>query len=255
MSENIIKKGTYLRPTLDMLGKESQRLLVAAANHKSQDTKLCILSKQHGSNKHGHGYTKLYHYLFHNFKNNLLNILEIGIGTLMLNAPSTMNLDPKNAPTTNPGGSLRMWKDFFRHSSIFGLDIADDCIFTEERIKTFKANQAKPIELINFIKPLDLKFDIIIDDGLHLLGPTYVSLVTLFDFMSPGGIYIIEDVYEGYRKAWLSLLQQLEVAWPEASKDYSTAWIDLRNMTQQPNESQNLLIIYKQDENNQVAIF
>jgi len=145
--------------------------------------------------------------------------------------PATMNLDLNSPPTTKPGESLKMWKDFFRYSNIFRIDIADDCMFTEERIKTFKVNQAKPNELINFAKSFNLKFDIIIHDGVHLLGPTYITLVTLLDFLQPGGIYIIEDIWQEYREAWLDLLQHLSIAWPEAIDKYSTTWIDLRNMT------------------------
>jgi len=242
-------------PMLDELVKEAQRLVEASVNQKLEETILCSLSKLHGSNKHGHGYTKIYNYLFENSQNNLLNILEIGIGTLIPNAPSTMNLDPNSPPTTKPGGSLRMWKDFFRYSDIFGIDIADDCMFTEERIKTFKVNQAKPNELIDFAKSLNLKFDIIIDDGVHLLGPTYITLATLLDFLQPGGIYIIEDIYQGYREAWLDLLQNLSIAWPEEKEKYSTAWIDLRNMTKPCNESQNLLLFYKHHEKIDPIIF
>jgi hypothetical protein len=240
---------------LDELVKEAQRLVEASVNQKLEETILCSLSKLHGSNKHGHGYTKIYNYLFENSQNNLLNILEIGIGTLIPNAPSTMNLDPNSPPTTKPGGSLRMRKDFFRYSDIFGIDIADDCMFTEERIKTFKVNQAKPNELIDFAKSLNLKFDIIIDDGVHLLGPTYITLATLLDFLQPGGIYIIEDIYQGYREAWLDLLQNLSIAWPEEKEKYSTAWIDLRNMTKPCNESQNLLLFYKHHEKIDPIIF
>jgi len=94
-----------------------------------------------------------------------------------------------------PGGSLRVWRDFFPNAIIYGTDIHEKILFEETNIKTFQLDQTISEQIKNFWKDLgENGFDFMLDDGLH----TFNSGVTLFnnsiDYLSQNGIYVIEDV-------------------------------------------------------------
>lgn len=67
-----------------------------------------------------------------------------------------------------PGGSLRMWEEYFPRASIYGADIDSSCLFQEGRIATFQMDQTDPDSAGDFwIRVGESSFDLIIDDGLH----------------------------------------------------------------------------------------
>ena len=94
------------------------------------------------------------------------------------------------------GGSLRAWSALFPKSNIFGADINKEYLFEESNIKTFYTNQLDKDELNNFYNKIkDIKFDVIIDDGLH----TYEANINTFEILyslldKQKGIYFIEDI-------------------------------------------------------------
>ena len=95
----------------------------------------------------------------------------------------------------HPGASLRVWRDYFPNAIIYGGDIDENILFTEERIKTFFIDQLDPTSIKSFWEKVDSKdFDFIVDDGLH----TFEAGITLFKNsifkLSKTGIYVIEDV-------------------------------------------------------------
>jgi spermidine synthase len=92
------------------------------------------------------------------------------------------------------GESLKMWSEYFINSKISAVDINRERI--ENLIDCGKYNiiisDATQIEFLNEIK--DETFDVIIDDGSHLIDHQIKSFNMLKSRMKPGGIYIIEDV-------------------------------------------------------------
>ena len=95
-----------------------------------------------------------------------------------------------------PGGSLRAWRDFFLHSTIYGLDVQPDTQFYDERIKTYLCDSTNKQQVDNFIRSLDdIKFDIIIDDGSHVAKNQLTTLSNLYPHLKNNGYYIIEDIY------------------------------------------------------------
>ena len=91
-----------------------------------------------------------------------------------------------------PGASLRAFRDFFETGMIFGGDIQPDCMFEEERIKTLlfdSTNEDQCNEALG-----DIKFDIIIDDGLHIAAAQLKTFQNLWHRLNSGGYYIIEDI-------------------------------------------------------------
>lgn len=149
--------------------------------------------QKYGSDKNISYHSKTYSFLFNNLRSDIKSVLEIGIGTVAdSDSPSSFKGILSLNPHYRPGGSLRAWRDYFPNATVYGIDIADDCKFEEDRIKTFifdstdkdKCNQN-----------LDLTtFDVIIDDGAHDAQSQLKTIGNLFNRLRPGGYYIIEDI-------------------------------------------------------------
>lgn len=104
-----------------------------------------------------------------------IKLLEIGIGK---------------------GGSLKIWKEYFPNGQIFGADLLKDKLYHEDRITTFYLNQ-DDISSIENAKKFG-PYDIIIDDGGHMMHQQINTLITLFDSVKNGGQYIVEDTGTSY---------------------------------------------------------
>ena len=74
------------------------------------------LFRLYGSDKDTNGYTSVYHTLFDHMKQKPMRLLEIGIGTMIPNVPSSMV--GYSRPGYKPGGSLRAWRDYFVRGDI-----------------------------------------------------------------------------------------------------------------------------------------
>jgi cephalosporin hydroxylase len=103
------------------------------------------------------------------------------------------------------GGSLLMWKDYFKKASIVGIDLTLPIdLQPDKRIRMFKGDQTD----IEFLRQVALEtapdgFDIIIDDASHMGELTKRSFWYLFDnHLKHGGIYAIEDWPTGYFEDW-----------------------------------------------------
>jgi len=156
---------------------------------------LADLFNKYGSDKDRNGYSHLYSILFDHMKNDNLNILEIGIGTMIPNAISSMKYYMPDS--YKPGASLRAWRDYFVNSNIYGVDIKGDTQFSEERITTCLCDSTDLVAVNNLVDTLNTKFDIIIDDGWHLDKAQSQTLVNFWPHLKENGIYIIEDIYPG----------------------------------------------------------
>lgn len=158
-------------------------------------TELCELAVKYGVDKcTGHSYTPQYHILLNNLRGNELNMLEIGIGNMEL-------MRPLVGDSYQPGASLRMWRDYFPKSQIFGCDILPEVIFSETRIKTYLADQSNKISLLQLMQSIKTQtnsetLDIILDDGSHIEEHMRLSFQVLWPFVKKGGLYIIEDIQE-----------------------------------------------------------
>ena len=131
---------------------------------QTQRTPLCKLMSSFGSDKAGpfHNYTVFYDRIFCKFREENLELFELGIGTNKVGAPSSMG------PHGKPGASLRAWGDYFPSANVYGADIDRDILFVEDRIQTFWVDQRKADTVRALWRQLhDISFDVIIDDGLH----------------------------------------------------------------------------------------
>jgi len=133
--------------------------------------------------KLSHGYLENYSRYFSQIKVNKLVLLELGVFK---------------------GGSLKLWKEYFKNGHIVGFDKKLKEDFTDERIIAYEGNQDDTELLSNIAKKeAPNGFDIIIDDCSHIGELTKISFWHLFEkHLKPGGIYVIEDWGTGYWDRW-----------------------------------------------------
>jgi len=156
---------------------------------------LADLFNKYGSDKDSSGYSHVYSIMFDKIKHEKLNVLEIGIGTMIPNVQSSMK--GYMPDTYLPGASLRAWNDYFINSAIYGVDIQLDTQINHDRINTFIADSTNADSVNQLMTKLDVQFDIIIDDGCHHDASQKKTLSHFFPYLKDGGIYIIEDIYPG----------------------------------------------------------
>ena len=166
------------------------------------------LVEKYGTDKTLSKYTYTYDTLFGKIKDSTTSVLEIGLGTLDPTMPSSFKGNTIHFEHYKPGGSLRVWRDFFPNAQVYGVDIAKDCMFKEERIKTFLFDSSEKDYCEYYLDGLE--FDIIIDDGNH--NPKYQikTLRNLFPKLRENGIYIIEDIggYQGNEELLIEYLDE-----------------------------------------------
>ena len=125
-------------------------------------------------------FTLIYTKFFEKIRFNNLNILEIGLGN---------------------GSSVLMWQKYFPNAkiSIIDIDVSHSHlpIFNYNTISLNKIDQSDRKQLKSFCTDNDL-FDIIIDDGGHMMGQQQISLGILFQHLAQDGLYFIEDLHTSF---------------------------------------------------------
>lgn len=68
----------------------------------------------------------------------------------------------------------------------------------------FYGDQANPpfLHEVGHAVTADRLLDILIDDGGHTMNQQEVSLLQLWQYVRPGGIYVIEDIHTSYLTHW-----------------------------------------------------
>lgn len=165
---------------------------------EQETTDLCTIMTVSGTDKGSghHNYTKLYHHLFSERRKEKLNILEIGIGSVKPDIPSSM----VGSKDYKPGASIRGWLKYFPNATVYACDIDKDILaFPEERAKGFFMDQRDSKSILDkFYKGdlRDVEFDLIIDDGLHNFPINWNVLKLLLPKVKEGGWYIIENIID-----------------------------------------------------------
>jgi len=146
-----------------------------------------LIDNQRTDKNTGHSYLVVYEKLFNPKKNTAKNVLEIGIGWVK----------------DENGGSIKLWRDYFTESMIYGLDITNpDIIYNEikndERIILFLEKDAyDPVffkDTFNLFIKNNIFFDILIDDGPHTLESMKTFIQMYSKILSNNGIMVVEDV-------------------------------------------------------------
>jgi predicted O-methyltransferase YrrM len=140
---------------------------------------LDALGIQHGTDKssRNHGYLPLYDGVLAPLRQRPVRLLEIGV---------------------LGGASLRMWRDYFPHGHIVGLDRDTAAqAHAGERVEVHLADQADPQGMAALVRSL-APFDVMIDDGSHIWSHQIETLRVLLPLVKPGGVYILEDLHTSY---------------------------------------------------------
>ena len=165
-------------------------------NYKTNSSELCELGKKYDTDKssqrnnvtnyrHCHPYTLFYEGLFKNKKNDAIKIAELGI------------LD---------GGSLLMWKEYFANAQIYGYEYSNDLIknfkrtFNNERITLSNVDVTKKDSIVEAFSKLNILYDIIIEDTTHQFEDQIRVIENTYQYLKPGGIFIIEDIFKSYNE-------------------------------------------------------
>ena len=145
---------------------------------------LSRLAVRYGTDKWGvHLYTPVYHRLFAPLRDRAVRLLEIGVGGY-------------GSPVSG-GASLRMWADYFPYGRVVGLDVVAKRLDLGPRISLVQGAQSDLPALARLWEEHG-PFDIVIDDGSHLVGDVLTSFRALFPRLEPGGFYAVEDVQTAF---------------------------------------------------------
>lgn len=125
-------------------------------------------------------YFEVYEFHFSAFQESPISFVEIGVQN---------------------GGSLEIWAKYFEGAKlILGLDIdsrVETLKFDDSRIKTLIVD-ASQMETRNKLIDYSNYFEILIDDGSHLNTDIIHTFFNLWEVISPGGIYVVEDLHTAY---------------------------------------------------------
>lgn len=161
------------------------------------DTPLCKIAYKYGTDKcpqYKHSYTPYYHGLLKDKRNSIKKVLEVGIGYYENIKYGKHNWDDTLKRKYHKGASLKMWRDYFPNAQVYGADIKEDCIFTDERIETFVCDERKKSDVENLIKKTGSDIDLLVDDGSHTARNQVKFAEFTLPLLDKGVIYIIEDV-------------------------------------------------------------
>ena len=192
---------------------------------------LASLFTQYGSDKAtSHGYYLVYASALSRCGTDRdLNLLEIGLGTNMTDVVSNMGIAGR------PGASLRAFRDFLPRASIFGADVDRRVLFSEPRIETYYVDQTDRRSFDQLGGGLPAEFDIMIDDGLHLLTANLNSLSFFLARLRPGGFAIIEDIAFDAEDFWHLVANMLPPPFEPCIVRSGPSLMFVVNRTQKPN--------------------
>jgi hypothetical protein len=158
------------KKNLDKLKLENKNL-DNLFNHFGSDKGSIFLKKYPG-----HNFSRFYEKYLNKKKDESFNMLEIG---------------------TYKGASVASFCFYFKRANIFCIDESFKLNFKSSRIKFFNCNTTDKKDLeklkIFFEKNNCKSFDLIIDDGSHILSDIKNNFLFFFEYLNSKGYYVIED--------------------------------------------------------------
>jgi hypothetical protein len=121
-------------------------------------------------------YFDVYERYFSRFRGHAISMLEVGVQS---------------------GGSIGMWQDYFGVGLIYhGVDINGYCegLFADPpRVNIHIADQANRT-FWREMRGSGQRFDVVLDDGGHLMDQQIVTFEEVWEMLNEGGVYICEDM-------------------------------------------------------------
>lgn len=128
---------------------------------------------KHGTDKATtHFYMDNYEKHLSSWRDKEFTLLEIGVGN---------------------GSSIKMWRESFPKSRVYGIDINPDC--AGEGI--FIGNQSDGVFMYGVLAEIGNP-DMVIDDGSHVGDDMIFSFRLLFPLLNGGGMFFLEDTHTLY---------------------------------------------------------
>lgn len=162
------------------------RIDMLTVDSSKSATEMCFLGTKYPTDKapysvtwHRHAYTAVYNLLFSHLRYQPIKFGEVGILDNM---------------------SMFMWRNFFTRATLYGFEFDDKRIdkAIEDRIPNAhysKIDVSDTKSLYRAFNEAGGNFDILIDDSTHLFEHQINFAEVAVDFVNPGGIMIIEDVF------------------------------------------------------------
>ena len=123
------------------------------------------------------------------------------------------------------GGSLEMFRNFLGpYSQIVGIDIDPTCKYYEQEQIQIRIGDQADTNFLGKICEEFGEFDIVLDDGSHLMRDIYASWTYLYSRINKNGIYMIEDLHTAYDESYGGGLKN-----PNSFIEISKNLIDLLN--------------------------
>ena len=119
------------------------------------------------------------------------------------------------------GGSAEMWKKYFGEgATIIGIDVDDNAFKPEHQTEgciQIRGDQTDPKFWEEFFLTYP-EVDIFIDDGGHHMSQQINTIVSAYNHVKDGGVYICEDTHTSYWKEYLGGLRHNAGTFMEYSK-------------------------------------
>ncbi len=97
------------------------------------------------------------------------------------------------------GGSLELWRRYFGEAAIIhGLDIDPGARERAPADCSVHIGDQGDQDLLTSLAAKHGPFDVVIDDGSHVMNDQINSFNALYPLMSPTGVYICEDAFTSY---------------------------------------------------------
>lgn len=108
------------------------------------------------------------------------------------------------------GACLKAWEEIFPNALIVGMDIHPSAQAVGERIEFNLGDQRLKADCER--AAAGRQFDMIVEDAVHRLDNTLLTLFWLWPFVRPGGLYVVEewDGVGGDR-------ERIKTLWPNAT--------------------------------------
>jgi hypothetical protein len=95
------------------------------------------------------------------------------------------------------GAGLCGWAEAFPAATVYGIDLTLPEGGLTDRCRVIRADATDPSSVARAVHALGigpLSLDAVIDDASHVFRDQIATLLLLWDYVRPGGAYVIEDV-------------------------------------------------------------
>lgn len=89
------------------------------------------------------------------------------------------------------GYSLKAWREAFPTATVAGVDVNPEHCPKVEGCEVHHCDQGDRLGLLRVVR--GRQWDLIVDDASHIVADQLFSLLVLWPFLEPGGVYVIEE--------------------------------------------------------------